>query len=377
MINGKDQEIITINKTGNSILNNAKYSADNTDEWYTTYETIAEELSHYKNQFIDKVVLCNCDDPFESNFCYYFLRHFNQLKLKKLICTSYSGSKIDQLVNGQLTLDLLDADGNPVINNKHGYVLTITQIPGEHEEEVPDNVIKNVLQKKNVVRKLSGNGDFRSQECIEYLKECDICCTNPPFSLFSELFSLLVKYDKKYLLIGNQNAITYKEIFPYIKENKAWVGYRFGDMAFRVPQDTMPRKTRYWVDEYGQKWRSLGNAMWLTNLDTERRHQELTLTQCYQVKVWAVEYQPIGFAVLHKQEALDYFAEKHRLYIEVEQHKKVHDVTHRYYWEMTSRKRKKPSHPGENDPFIPEEIRGNHYDSWKEIANDLGYNKES
>lgn len=89
MINGKDQEIITINKTGNSILNNAKYSADNTDEWYTTYETIAEELSHYKNQFIDKVVLCNCDDPFESNFCYYFLRHFNQLKLKKLICTSY------------------------------------------------------------------------------------------------------------------------------------------------------------------------------------------------------------------------------------------------------------------------------------------------
>lgn len=157
MINGKDQEIITINKTGNSILNNAKYSADNTDEWYTTYETIAEELSHYKNQFIDKVVLCNCDDPFESNFCYYFLRHFNQLKLKKLICTSYSGSKIDQLVNGQLTLDLLDADGNPVINNKHGYVLTITQIPGEHEEEVPDNVIKNVLQKKNVVRKLSGN----------------------------------------------------------------------------------------------------------------------------------------------------------------------------------------------------------------------------
>lgn len=136
MINGKDQEIITINKIGNSILNNAKYSADNTDEWYTTYETIAEELSHYKNQFIDKVVLCNCDDPFESNFCYYFLRHFNQLKLKKLICTSYSGSKIDQLVNGQLTLDLLDADGNPVINNKHGYVLTITQIPGEHSLKV-------------------------------------------------------------------------------------------------------------------------------------------------------------------------------------------------------------------------------------------------
>ena len=142
MINGKDQEIITINKTGNSILNNAKYSADNTDEWYTTYETIAEELSHYKNQFIDKVVLCNCDDPFESNFCYYFLRHFNQLKLKKLICTSYSGSKIDQLVNGQLTLDLLDADGNPVINNKHGYI-SRWATARKKEHKIPPNLKTN------------------------------------------------------------------------------------------------------------------------------------------------------------------------------------------------------------------------------------------
>lgn len=114
------------------------------------------------------------------------------------------------------------------------------------------------------------------------MKECDICCTNPPFSLFSELFALLTKYEKKYLLIGNQNAITYKEIFPYIKENKAWVGYRFGDMKFRVPADTKPRKTRFWVDETGQKWRSLGNAMWLTNLDMRKRHEELRLTKCYR-----------------------------------------------------------------------------------------------
>lgn len=268
-------------KIGNSTLNNAKYSSDNTDEWYTTYETIAEEVSHYKEHFKDKVVLCNCDDPYVSNFCYYFLKHFNQLSLKKLICTSYSGSKIEQIQNNtQISFNLYDSEGEKVVLNQ-GYVLTVTNIPGKSREEVSDETIKKVLNKKNVIRKLLGNGDFRSEECIEFLKECDICCTNPPFSLFSELFSLLVKYNKKYLLIGNQNAITYKEIFPYIKENKAWVGYKFGDMAFKVPDDTKPRKTRFWVDENGQKWRSLGNAMWLTNIDNDRRHEKLLLTKYY------------------------------------------------------------------------------------------------
>lgn len=273
-------------KSGNSILNSAKYSAGNTDEWYTTYDTIAEELAHYQDQFRGKVVLCNCDDPYESNFCYYFLRHFNQLRLKKLICTSYAGSKIDQIHdNFQLSFNLFDSDGDPYIYQK-GYVLTVTNVPGRMGEEVSDDTIRQVLKKKNTVKKLLGSGDFRSPECIEYLKECDICCTNPPFSLFATLFSLIVKYNKQYLLIGNQNAITYKEIFPYIKENKAWVGYRFGDMAFRVPADTEPRKTRFWIDESGQKWRSLGNAMWLTNLDTQRRHQELILTQHYDPELY-------------------------------------------------------------------------------------------
>lgn len=256
---------------GNSTLNNAKYSADNTDEWYTTYETIAEELEHYEDQFEGKSVLCNCDDPYESNFCYYFLRNFNKLRLKKLVCTSFAGSKLDQIQgNVQLTLDLFDSDGDPVLIGQ-GYVLSVSKMPGKKGEEVPDETIREVLGKKNTVKKLRGNGDFRSSECIEYLKKCDICVTNPPFSLFAALFSLLVKYEKQFLLIGNQNAITYKEIFPYIKEDKAWVGYRFGDMAFRVPADTEPRKTRFWVDESGQKWRSLGNAMWLTNLDIPSR----------------------------------------------------------------------------------------------------------
>lgn len=261
----------------NTILNSAKYSSNNTDEWYTTYETIAEEIKHYEGSFKGKIVLCNCDNPFESNFTYFFLKNFNKLQLKKLICTSYVDSEIKD--GFQMTLDMFVKSGN--IENKQGYVLNISKIPGKLGEEVSDETINKILYKKGVVKKLNGNGDFRTEECVEYLKECDICCTNPPFSLFANLFSLIIKNQKKFLLIGNQNAITYKEIFPYIKENKVWVGYRFGDMAFRVPPDTEPRNTRYWVDEKGQKWRSLGNAMWLTNLDIPRRYEKLELTRHY------------------------------------------------------------------------------------------------
>lgn len=266
--------------SGNSILNNAKYSA-NTDEWYTTYETIEEELAHYEEQFYGKTILCNCDDPFESNFSYYFMKNFNKLQVKKLICTSYVASKIDTIKdNVQLTLPFIENSVNTITTQK-GYVMIIDSMPGEPGQAVDDKTISDVLKRKGVVKKLKGNGDFRSTECLDYLKQCDICCTNPPFSLFSELFSLVTKYEKKYLLIGNQNAITYKEVFPYIKENKAWVGYRFGDMAFRVPADTEPRNTRFWIDDKGQKWRSLGNAMWLTNLDIPKRHETLALTEHY------------------------------------------------------------------------------------------------
>lgn len=270
--------------SGNSILNNAKYSSNNTDEWYTTYETISEELIHYESQFKNKVVLCNCDDPFESNFSYYFLKNFNRLRLKKLICTSYAPSRIGSIKNNNpMELSLFD-DFNSESNLTNGTVLIVSKMPGEPGKEIDDEMIHKFLQKKGIVKKLKGNGDFRSNECLTYLKQCDICCTNPPFSLFAALFSLLVKYNKQFLLIGNQNAITYKEIFPYIKENKVWVGYRFGEMAFRVPNDSEPRKTRFWIDSSGQKWRSLGNAMWLTNLDIPKRHIYLKLTQKYSLE---------------------------------------------------------------------------------------------
>ena len=131
------------------------------------------------------------------------------------------------------------------------------------------------------VNKLKGDGDFRSEECISLLKQSDVVVTNPPFSLFREYIAQLVKYDKKFLVVANQNAIAYKEIFPLLKNNKIWLGYHFGDMAFKVPADSEPRATRFWIDDTGQKWRSLGNACWFTNLDHTKRHEELPLYKKY------------------------------------------------------------------------------------------------
>ena len=256
----------------NSNLQSAKNTKD--DEFYTTYETIESEVSHYVHHFAGKTVLCNCDDPFESNFCKYFLKNFNVLKLHRLICTSYSASAV---VGTQI--NLFD-DTHQNLKKGAGYVLDVTKF-SDDVGEISDDAIAYFLQTSNVIKKLDGNGDFRSAECIEYLKISDIVVTNPPFSLFKEIVTEIMCYHKKFLIIGNQNAITYKEIFPLIQNNEVWTGYRFGEMKFRVPEYSMPRKYRYWVDESGQKWRSLGNAMWLTNLDNDRRHEYVTMTKTY------------------------------------------------------------------------------------------------
>lgn len=250
---------------GNSILNKARYSSNNTDEWYTDYKTIENEVKHYESQFNGKKVLCNCDDPYESAFAKYFLKNFNCLKLKKLVCISYAKSAMHSSEDGR------------------GLLLEVDKMPYFTDGDLNNDKIFEALNSNGNIRKLIGDGDFRSQECINYLIDSDIVVTNPPFSKFTELFSLITKYNKQYLLISNQNAITYKEIFPYIKNNKARVGYHFGDMAFRVPDDTEPRKTRFWVDEFGQKWRSLGNAMWLTNLEVSNDSgKKLVLTHSFK-----------------------------------------------------------------------------------------------
>lgn len=255
----------------NKNLQNAKKIKD--DEFYTRYEDIENEVLHYKSHFENKTVFCNCDDPFESNFCKFFLKNFNVLNLKRLICTSYYSSKI-------ISKELKFLRDGEKISRAKGYVLDVEKFT-DTKDIIPDNIIYELLRKPDSIRKLNGNGDFQSEECISYMKESDIIVTNPPFSLFREFVSLIMQFKKKFLIVGNQNALTYKEIFPLIKNDKVWTGYQFGEMKFRVPKSSKPRATRYWVDETGQKWRSLGNAMWLTNIDNERRHKKLELKKKY------------------------------------------------------------------------------------------------
>lgn len=240
---------------GNSNLHSAKNAKK--DEFYTQLVDIENELKHYKQHFKDKVVYCNCDDPRVSNFFHYFTHQFEVLGLKRLIATCYKNQNIDlfsQNDSEQAAYLIYDGDKN-----------------GNH---IPD---KDEIQ----VKYLKGDGDFRSQECIELLKQADIVVTNPPFSLFREYVAQLIEYDKKFLIIGSQNAVTYKEIFALIKNNQMWLGYKSGDMKFKVPYYYEPRETRYWEDENGQKWRSLGNICWFTNLDHSKRHEELILYKQY------------------------------------------------------------------------------------------------
>lgn len=247
----------------NAYLQTAKNNKN--DEFYTTYEEIEREVSNYVDQLEGKTILCNCDDPFESNFCKYFIEHFNEYGLKRLICTSFGESKI-----AGSKLQIYGESTN-------GFVLDVNNI----DENDLNQLSLDMLIRKIGVRKLNGNGSFDSPECVELLKQSDIVITNPPFSQFRNFVSLIMEQKKKFLIIGNMNAITYKEIFPLVKNNEAWLGYHNGDMSFRVPEDSEPRKTRFWIDETGQKWRSLGNAMWFTNLDVSYRHKMLELTQMY------------------------------------------------------------------------------------------------
>lgn len=227
------------------------------DEFYTQLSDIEKELSHYKNHFKNKTVLCNCDDPRISNFFNYFALKFDELGLKRLITTCYKNQEVDLFSQNDCERAVwLDYYGNP---------------------NDPTNTDFSTVE----VKQLRGNGDFRSPECIDLLKQADIVVTNPPFSLFREYVATLIKYNKKFLIIGNQNAITYKEIFSLLKENKIWLGYNAGDMSFKVPDYYTPRNTRYWEDEKGQKWRSLGNICWFSNLDIAKRHEQLVLYKNY------------------------------------------------------------------------------------------------
>ena len=258
----------------NKNLNAAK--AAKKDEFYTQLTDIERELQHYWPHFKDKVVLCNCDDPYESNFFKYFALRFNQLGLKKLICTCYNGSPVQ---GNELLLDFGDGWGDP---KKIAYKVEITEVRDMNGDGAVDlSDVRYLLQNDKNVLSILRTGDFRDSECIALLRQADVIVTNPPFSLLREYIGQLMQYNKKFLIIGNVNAITYKEIFPLLMENKIWLGYKSGGMAFKVPNDYEAKETGYWQDKTGQKWRSLGNICWFTNLEIPKRNEEMDLVCRY------------------------------------------------------------------------------------------------
>lgn len=237
----------------NKDLNKLKANPD--DEFYTRLSDINAELKHYKHHFKDKVVLCNCDDPRVSNFFHYFAEHFESLGLKKLIATCYKNCEPDLFST----------------NSSEQAVYIIY----EGDKNGNCSVDLDELQ----VLPLKGDGDFRSAECVELLKEADIVCTNPPFSLIGEYFEQLIRYDKKFLVLGSSAAIHRTEVFPYIRDNKMWTGYKpfSQDMLFEVSKEHEMELRK--KKKEGSGWRVVDGvfygrcpAIWYTNLETEKKH---------------------------------------------------------------------------------------------------------
>lgn len=236
----------------NSALTAAK--AAKKDEFYTQLSDIERELAHYKEHFKGKTVLCNCDDPRVSNFFKYFTLNFEYLGLKRVIATCYKSQSVDLFSNHdceQAVYQIYDGDRDG--NN----------MPDENEI---------------AVKPLKGDGDFRSEECIELLKQADIVVTNPPFSLFREYVAQLIKYDKKFIIVGHQNAITYKEIFPLIKNNELWLGYGFKGGAAHFYSKYKDVAT---AGNHREGMIRVSGVMWFTNLDTQKRHEDLILYKRY------------------------------------------------------------------------------------------------
>ena len=274
------------------ILGAAKAAKKN--EFYTQLTDIEKEVRHYKKHFKGKVILCNCDDPFESNFFKYFVLNFNKLGLKKLIATCYStspirGKQFDYTLdaNGQMSFfiesnqptDILD--GTTAYRSKKPYKAVVTTVydkTGDGGLDMVD-VAKLFESGENTLEELNGDGDFRSEECLNILKEADIVVTNPPFALFREYISMLIKYGKQFLIIGNQNAISYKEVFPYLMNNEVWLGYGFqGNVGFFIS----PYEDTAVSSQHKEGLIRVSGVMWFTNMDIKKRHEEFIYTRFYK-----------------------------------------------------------------------------------------------
>ncbi len=254
-------------------LTNAKRAKK--DEFYTQLGDITKELKYYKPYFKDKVVFCNCDDPYESNFFKYFALNFNVFGLKKLIATCYDGSPIsgDEL---SLKFDFAEETAKKV-----AYKVEITEVKdynGDGAVNLAD--VQYLLQNdKNVLSLLKGNGDFRSHECVELLKEADIVVTNPPFSLFREYVAQLSIHQKQFLIIGNTNALACREVFKLFQQDKIRTGYTNFNvgMYFQVPDDW----EKYHHLENGKKMARVSTSCWFTNLPVSKHNEELILYKQY------------------------------------------------------------------------------------------------
>jgi hypothetical protein len=266
--------------TKNSTLQNGKKARN--DEFYTQLADIEKEMKHYKNQFRDKVVYCNCDDPFESNFFKYFAGNFNALQLKRLIATSYKPSPIANTQIGLFGEDeiLEKSKGRPKVTANKFIINEVHDIDGDGAFDLRDIAEQLKANENNEWSPMAGEGDFRSEESLELLKQADIVVTNPPFSLFREYISQLVKFDKKFLIIGNTNAITYKETFKLIRGNKLRTGYTNFNvgMFFTVPGDWA---SFHHIDKHGNKVARVSTSCWYTNLEVEKHKDEIILYKKY------------------------------------------------------------------------------------------------
>lgn len=261
--------------SGNKTLKVA--NREKNDEFYTQLSDIENELKYYRDCFKGKTILCNCDDPFESDFFKYFALNFQYLGIKKLITTCYYSSPI------AYTQISLFGEEQPIISekDKKAYKVEITKVEdlnGDGAFDLED--IELLLKKKRVVKKLKGDGDFRSNECIELLKEADIIVTNPPFSLFREFIELIASYNKDFLIIGNTNALTYKEVFKLFQENRMRTGYTSFNvgMFFRIP-DSYEKYTKI---ENGVKMARVSTSCWFTSLPVRKHNEELELFKRYK-----------------------------------------------------------------------------------------------
>ena len=255
-------------RPGNATLNHAFVAKR--DEFYTLYDDVAKEMDHY--DFKDKSVLCNCDDPFESSFFRYFLLNFDRLGLKRLTCTCYSESP-------------LAGQEYPLEGGRGAYKVIVRTIPNDALVRPDGSLDLETLMNLpgNELSRLEGNGDFRSAECEALLDESDIVATNPPFSLFREYLTQLVNHDKKFVILGNMNASTCKEVFPLFKSDRIWYGrsIRSGDRKFYVPDDYPLSATGCGVDSNGRRFIKVKGVRWFTNMDGGRRHEPLPLEREY------------------------------------------------------------------------------------------------